>query len=123
MRGDIDGKTRFELKIYKILETFRAKNQGYSPGGDAWRNFRECESFGVPTEQGVMVRMSDKWMRLVSLIQSPDNDRVGESIIDTLEDLSVYSLILACIIEEKRECQTAKPMTRLVRWLRQSLRL
>lgn len=77
------------------------KNRGYAGHSeDAWANFRLSEKIGVTTFDGVLVRLSDKWSRIVSLRSDPANDQVGESIIDTLLDLAAYALIAICIKRE-----------------------
>jgi len=47
--------------------------------------------------------MTDKWSRIQSLRRDASNDRVGESILDTLRDLAAYALIAVCLIEEEQE--------------------
>ena len=92
----------------RLLEDMKAlhiaKNAGYSGDSpDRWANFRLSESFGVSSFLGVMVRMSDKWIRITNLIKNPKNDQVGESIRDTLMDLASYALIAVCIMDETKE--------------------
>ena len=89
-----------------MAELHKRKNQGYSPGADPWSNFREAEGFGVPAWKGALIRLSDKYMRVKSLTQNPDNEQVGESIDDTLMDLSAYALIVLCL---RREANRPKP--------------
>lgn len=82
------------------------KNAGYSgDSSDRWANFRLSEELGVSSFLGVMVRMSDKWIRITNLIKNPKFDQVGESIDDTLMDLASYALIAICIRREKKEKQ------------------
>lgn len=78
------------------------KNAGYAGDSqDRWANFRISETFGVSAFRGTLVRMSDKYIRIMNLVANPNNERVGESILDTLADLASYSLIAACIWEER----------------------
>ena len=90
--------------FYKILlkaaETHYRKNKNYASAADPFSNFKMCEAFGITAEQGVLVRMSDKWSRIVNLA-SGVKDLVGESIKDTLLDLGVYSLILYTMMVEE----------------------
>jgi hypothetical protein len=80
-----------------------AKNQGYAGySDDPFANFRKCAEFGIPVEDGILTRMSDKISRLQSLWRNPERDTVGESIVDTLKDLSAYALILICVLEERQ---------------------
>jgi len=90
--------------FYKVLveaaELHARKNHNYAGiGGDPFRNFRECEDFGIPSWLGVLVRLSDKWSRIKNLA-SGIPDRVGEAIDETLMDQGVYSLIGVCLLRE-----------------------
>lgn len=80
------------------------KNSGYAGDSpDPWANFRMSEAFGVPAFLGVLARMSDKYVRITNLVKNPKNEKVGESIKDTLMDLSAYALIALLIYEETEE--------------------
>lgn len=85
------------------------KNAGYAGADnpDPWANFRMSEAFGVEAWRGALVRMTDKYIRIQNLIKDPSNDRVGESVIDTLRDLSAYALITVCLLEEEAAKQKA----------------
>ena len=78
-----------------------AKNAGYGSKLDAWSNFRSSEGWGVPAYIGCLVRMSDKYQRMQNLIADPNNDQVGESIIDTAMDLAASALIFICLWQEE----------------------
>lgn len=83
-----------------------AKSRGYAgQNADTWANFREAQGFGVSPLDGVLVRMSDKYIRVKSLRSNPKNDMVGESIKDTLMDLAAYALIALCLVKEKEQGQ------------------
>ena len=88
--------------LEKMKQLHIAKNAGYSgDSSDRWANFRLSQAFGISPILGVMVRMSDKWIRIQNLLKNPDNEKVGESIKDTLMDLASYALIAICLLEEK----------------------
>jgi hypothetical protein len=92
----------FEETLDKMLKTFKAKNTDYAGKGDPFRNFKLCEQLGIcSVEQGIMVRMSDKMSRISNLLTNEAQVK-SESIYDTLEDLSVYSIILKCYLEQKK---------------------
>jgi hypothetical protein len=98
------GSPRFYALLNELADLHDRKNAGYAGhSADPFSNFRQCEAFGIAATDGVITRMSDKWSRLQSLWQNADNDRVGESIKDTLMDLAAYSLILVCLLEESAE--------------------
>lgn len=78
------------------------KNAGYSGDStNAWLNFRGCEEFGINVADGCLTRLCDKYHRYKALNENSALDKVGESIIDTLMDLSAYCLILICLLEEE----------------------
>lgn len=71
--------------LNKIHETYIQKNRAYGNSFD-----KSCDTFG-PT--AAVVRMSDKWNRLVSLVTNPDIPVGDESISDTLLDLANYCIM------------------------------
>ena len=85
------------------------KNAGYAGADnpDPWANFRLSTMFHITPVQGVFVRMTDKWSRIQSLRRNPMNDRIGESILDTLRDLAAYALIAICLINEEQNAEVA----------------
>lgn len=89
----------------KMKDIHERKNAGYAGAEsvDPWANFRLSEGFGVSPLLGCLVRMSDKFIRIQNLVKDPHNERVGESIKDTLVDLASYALIAICLIEEREE--------------------
>lgn len=96
------GHPRFHELIEIIRDTHNRKNANYAEDKDPLSNLKLCESFGIPATMGVMVRMSDKWSRLVQLMGGK-KDKVGESVIDTLMDLSVYCLLEIILLEEEEK--------------------
>jgi len=87
------------LRIFdELKELHIAKDADYA-GGEPLSNFRRSEQFGIPAWKGCLVRMSDKWSRLVSLVGKDGKHEVaGESIEDTLKDLAVYSIITLALL-------------------------
>lgn len=78
------------------------KNAGYSGDNeDAWLNFRGCEKFGISAVDGCLTRLCDKRQRYQMLSENSAQDKVGESIVDTLLDFSAYCLILICLLQEE----------------------
>ena len=49
--------------------------------------------------RGVLIRLHDKYKRLETLVLKEDPDLVGESIADTLRDLSGYCLVALTHLE------------------------
>lgn len=87
---------------YELMEK---KNQGYAKEGDPFENFRNSSLLaGITLEQGILVRMGDKFARFRNLVaKGQTNDEVGEAITDTLLDLINYAAIL------KTWCDLEKP--------------
>lgn len=78
------------------------KSTGYAGDNpDVWCNFRGTEGFGVPAPVGALIRASDKFLRVQSLIKNPAHEMVGEAIEDTLMDLAAYALITICLLREQ----------------------
>ncbi len=104
MAVDISGRSPGSILAY-LRELHINKNAGYSGADnpDTWANFRLSERLGIPPFSGCMVRLSDKVERIGNLIRDPNNERVNESIFDTLCDSVSYSLIAACLLIERNE--------------------
>lgn len=83
----------------RLWELHQAKDADYA-GQAPLSNFRACGRFGVPAWKGALVRMSDKWARLLSVIEKGKPDVTGETIDDTLDDLAVYAVIVRVLRKE-----------------------
>lgn len=99
------GNPAFVKHVYEMLDTHVAKAAGYagSDNPDTWANFREATAWGLTPLQGCLVRMGDKYRRVQNLRRNAANDRVGESIKDTLMDLANYAIIAVCLMEEEEQ--------------------
>lgn len=89
----------------KMNDITRAKNTDYTGavGDDPFSNFNRVGSLGVcSTEQGFMVRMLDKYMRINSFVQKGFLNVKDESVEDTLLDLANYCILFAGYLESKR---------------------
>ena len=96
------GHKRF-YELLKVMEDIHdRKNDNYAKDSDPLSNLRMCQEFGVKPSLGTMVRMSDKWSRLVQLMNGKP-DLVGENIKDTLLDLSIYCLLEHILLEEEEK--------------------
>ena len=80
------------------VEVSRLKNSDYANDNDPFQNFRVCEALGIPTEVGLIVRMSDKLARTANLINREAQVK-DESVLDTLADLANYAMILRIYME------------------------
>ena len=98
------GSPAFLAQLQHLWSLHLAKNAGYTGASpDRWANFRACNAFGISTVDGILTRMSDKWSRLQSVYSDAKNEQVGETIVDTLQDLAAYALILVCVISESEQ--------------------
>jgi len=99
---------RFHLALTEQARSLmEAKNQDYA--GDAehgrqpFANFERVEALGIcSTEQGFLVRMTDKMSRLSSYVQAGKLEVSDETVHDTLVDLINYSVLLAAFLSDKR---------------------
>lgn len=93
----------FKVIIQEMYELTAAKNADYADADDAFANFRLVEDLGVvKTEEGIVVRMSDKFKRLTNLLHREGQVK-DEGLEDTLKDLSVYSILLLLYLRSIKE--------------------
>lgn len=93
----------FEKITTEMVELTRRKNADYANSEDAFQNFQLIEALGAAsTEQGFVVRMSDKLQRIANLI-SREAQVQDEKIEDTLKDLSIYSILFLIYLKDKRK--------------------
>ena len=84
------------------IEISKRKSSDYASDTDPYSNFREAETMGLTVEQGILLRMGDKWSRLKELIGKGKQAQVSdEKIEDTLSDFSNYCAILATYIKQR----------------------
>lgn len=99
-KSKIEFLERLSALSTAALETARKKNEDYATDDDPFKNFRAAETYGVPVERAMLVRMSDKMARISNLLDRPASVE-DESILDTCSDLSNYALILRVWLEDK----------------------
>lgn len=102
--------TREELlKIHEDLcadarHLMSLKNKDYAgnEGKEPFANFTRVEAMGIcKTEQGFMVRLTDKMSRLSSFIQSGKMHVTDESFKDTCVDVINYMVLLYAYTQQK----------------------
>lgn len=86
----------------ELLALTENKRAGYSPGDDPFKNFRMSEMFSVDPVRGILVRVMDKMARVASLLDNPLNEKVGESLRDTMMDAGNYMLIAVAYMDDER---------------------
>lgn len=88
----------------KMHDIMKRKNNDYANGGSAFKNFSMSEQFGIcSTEQGFLVRMTDKLSRISTFVAGNKLKVKDESVKDTLMDLANYSLLLMAYIDSKED--------------------
>lgn len=107
------GHPTFYDVIIDACRIHEKKNRGYAGKRNPLANFYECEDFGVPAWKGCIVRMSDKWSRMKTLIREEDDPiliaaKKMESVEDTILDLGVYSFIELVLLREAKKKKVFK---------------
>ena len=91
--------------FYKLLddmaELHSRKNHDYAGKSDPLKNLRACVRLDLEPFMGVMVRLQDKWSRLEEFVKSNELLVKNESVIDTLMDNAVYSLLAIILYQEQ----------------------
>ncbi len=93
--------------FYKLLEQMAElhsrKNHDYAGKKDPLKNLRACERLNLKPFLGVMIRLQDKWSRLEEFVNSEQLMVKNESVIDTLMDNAVYSLLAIILYQEQQK--------------------
>ena len=104
----------FQAITVRMFETARKKNHDYTGDDeDPFSNFDAVEKFGIcSAETGLLVRMMDKYKRIVGLMKPGVTALVeDESIDDTLLDLANYAVLLHLRrLARKRATKLVAPM-------------
>lgn len=91
-----DSVSRFKEIVEEMADTYERKNNDY---GDSFSS--SIEKYGYVAG---LVRLSDKWNRLNSLLLGERDQMVnGESVIDTLTDMACYAIMLRMEIENREK--------------------
>lgn len=98
----LGGHPRFYSLLVEIAELHARKNHDYAMDNDPLSNLRRPTNLGLPAWLGTLVRLEDKWSRLEELSKKPAMV-AGESMIDTLQDNAVYSLLCIILLEEEEK--------------------
>lgn len=102
----------FQKFTAKMQATMAAKNQDYAGDNvddDPFFNFSLVEKIGISsTEVGMLTRMSDKLARISNFIKTETVAVKSESVVDTAQDLAVYSILLALYLQDKHGIKTKK---------------
>lgn len=92
------------------FELLKAKNADYSKAHPLG-NFMVAEALqACSAENGIIVRMSDKLSRLVSILEKGAEVK-SESVTDTIVDIINYAVLLQAVITFKGEGENAARAT------------
>ena len=95
------GHPAFFKLLDDMAELHSRKNHDYAGTSDPLKNLRACERLDLKPFMGVMVRLQDKWSRLEEFVKSNKLMVKNESVIDTLMDNAVYSLLAIILYQEQ----------------------
>jgi hypothetical protein len=102
-----DELLKFHEEITKqARELMSLKNRDYAgnEGVEPFANFTRVEAMGIcKTEQGFMVRLTDKMSRLSSFVRAGKMNVKDESFMDTCVDVINYMVLLAAYLKDKEE--------------------
>ncbi len=99
------GHPKFYEMLKQMADLHSRKNHDYAGDSDPLKNLKACTRLNLRPFMGVMVRLQDKWSRLEEFVKSGKLMVKGESVIDTLMDNAVYSLLAIIIYEEQQKEQ------------------
>lgn len=86
---------KFEDILTKMNEIYRSKNSDYGNSFD-----ETCDKFGPIA--GV-VRITDKYNRIVQLLTKKSQQKVNESVQDTLLDMANYCILLMLWLNKNKD--------------------
>jgi hypothetical protein len=97
----------------EALDLMKKKNADYagSGGNNPFANFTRVENMGIcRTEQGFLVRLTDKMSRLSSFAQCGKLEVSDESFKDTCIDIINYVVLLQAYVSEKKNLETTQKL-------------
>ena len=95
------GKERFHEIVKEMVELHDRKNRDYA-GTDYLSNFLMCERMGIPAWKGTLIRLSDKFSRVINIAKTEEISVTDETVVDTLMDLAVYAILTRILYENSR---------------------
>ena len=102
-----DELLKFHEQITKeARDLMSLKNRDYAgnDGLEPFANFTRVESMGIcKTEEGFLVRLTDKMSRLSSFVRSGKMNVKDESFRDTCVDVINYMVLLVAYMKDKAE--------------------
>lgn len=103
---------RIDEVFVKIKEILVNKSTDYAAGGDDFlANFRTCETIGVPTITGILIRTLDKIKRIQSFVTRGALAVKAESAEDAVLDIIGYAVIIYCVLHESDKTAPKSALT------------
>ena len=100
-----DNYTELTTEYKKIMMEqyvlFCKKHRNYGTGNISVGTNLDTDSDVKLALTGIWFRLNDKVQRLRQLVVNGEPDTVGESVKDTYQDLSVYSIIAQIVSQKK----------------------
>ena len=94
----------FEL-LEKMKDIHLKKDADYA-GDMPLKNLRYSENFGIEAWRGVLIRMGDKWSRILELTKNGKTHVEDEKLEDTLLDLANYCLLCIILMREAEKMKS-----------------
>lgn len=93
-----DNVKSFKIIYNELFRLYERKNEDY---GNSFSD--TYQKLGLIS---AVTRISDQYNRLCSLATNPNVNKLGESVEDTLKDLSVYTIMTLMEIRKNNDIQT-----------------
>lgn len=93
-------KEDFREILEQIGEMHDKKSADYGNGNDPYFNLRMCERGGLDAWKGVIVRLGDKYARLLTFMGH--GELKNESVEDAFMDMAVYAILGLVLFREKK---------------------
>ena len=94
-------KERFHEIVKEMTDLHDRKNRDYA-GTDYLSNFLMCERMGIPAWKGSLIRLSDKFSRVINIARTEEISVSDETVVDTLMDLAVYAILTRILYENSK---------------------
>jgi hypothetical protein len=85
------GHEEFPVVLLQMLKLHSSKSNDYANDANPFANIELCERVGFPSYKGVIIRLGDKYSRLLNALVG--KLFIHESVEDAFLDNSCYSII------------------------------
>jgi len=93
-----------EATFAECLQVMKSKNDDYAGvSGDPFTNFKASTLMGIEPERGLMLRVTDKFMRIKNFIDRGELSVKDEPVDDAISDIINYMILLKGLIKDKKE--------------------